>query len=748
MAVEGQQEIPVEVKAAVPAKEENNAAKAPAVVEEKKATTSTTPDAKAAEVDTKKTDNKDGAAASSTSKDVEAAGAAAGGASKSKNKRKKKAAAAASTGEEQGSKQEGATAKTSETKDPAVASTKKANKKKKKPDAGGKKDNQGNKGAAAKSVEAQEAGDAAAQPAKGGGKGKNGASKGAKGAGKGSPYQKGAKSAEWQQWNYWNAKEQAQSWNNGKGTENQSASPLHNPVLGAGAQAPGSPAQLGNGCEEANRWEAVHFVGDFTDTLGHDVAVFEVPARVSATTGLQTDSTFHAHLSKQGVPDKRFTIARKMAPRGFKKCWQCGNGYFCKQMSTADRIVWRTEDGKESIWTRKPPVGAVWFDPPPHMTIDVAAAMDEWRAQQLGQLEVMLANPEMANVGTLGGDHGYVPPYSLAGEVPVVPAQAATTSSSSAKQEQTIQVEAKQNDSSSKTGEASSSSRKVVAPDAAAATGAAAEEDGDAKKTTGGDNKQQQEPTWAEKIAAASATSKTSGSDRKTARSQSVAGQEPSPASKKPAAAATATSPSSQTTTAPNSLNSTPTKVENPEKKPEERTVVERAWPLKPLNAKAESFFPPSLEATRPKLLEDRDAKQLQVKATADPITGELFSELSWRIEENWSELKQSPQDFAVLSPHFAIAEVENVQLSFLPSGRKGSERKGCCLQVMTGNMVELGRGIELEITINGIRCETGKKCVSQRYTGDYAALPENTQAVTIVLRILSVFQDKMKIKN
>ena len=91
------------------------------------------------------------------------------------------------------------------------------------------------------------------------------------------------------------------------------------------------------------------------------------------------------------------------------------------------------------------------------------------------------------------------------------------------------------------------------------------------------------------------------------------------------------------------------------------------------------------------------------------------------------------------------------MQMSFFPSGRKGSGKKHghCSLQLLTGDLAQKGLGIELEISMNEIRCETAKKCVSKNFTGDYPRLDDaKTDLVKITLRVLNVFQDSKKIQN
>merc|ERR1711871_1260272 len=70
---------------------------------------------------------------------------------------------------------------------------------------------------------------------------------------------------------------------------------------------------------------------------------------------------FLAQFHKFDLPDKRFNIAKDRV----KKRWTCGNGVLVREESTTEKVVWKTADGRVSSWTRTPPEGPVYFDPPP-----------------------------------------------------------------------------------------------------------------------------------------------------------------------------------------------------------------------------------------------------------------------------------------------------------------------------------------------------------------------------------------------
>jgi len=118
--------------------------------------------------------------------------------------------------------------------------------------------------------------------------------------------------------------------------------------------------------ERAQRYQenARQFVGEWKDSLGHSIIVFE-PLRQHPNMAQK----FAVLLCRPGSPEKALGIRCDQNDR-----WQCGNGYLDLEKTTLDYIVWETNDGRISEWTRLPPNGPVFFDPPPFL-IEQAPAL-------------------------------------------------------------------------------------------------------------------------------------------------------------------------------------------------------------------------------------------------------------------------------------------------------------------------------------------------------------------------------------
>eukprot|EP00929_Paragymnodinium_shiwhaense_P011947 TRINITY_DN11839_c0_g1_i3.p1 TRINITY_DN11839_c0_g1~~TRINITY_DN11839_c0_g1_i3.p1 ORF type:complete len:293 (+),score=41.09 TRINITY_DN11839_c0_g1_i3:109-987(+) len=85
-------------------------------------------------------------------------------------------------------------------------------------------------------------------------------------------------------------------------------------------------------------WKLEHFVGEWNDSLGNAV---EVDPRDVRQGGLV------ATLSKASRRDVHLKIRR--TPEGK---WLCGNATLLEAASTERRLLWQTEDGRRSIWSR------------------------------------------------------------------------------------------------------------------------------------------------------------------------------------------------------------------------------------------------------------------------------------------------------------------------------------------------------------------------------------------------------------
>lgn len=114
-------------------------------------------------------------------------------------------------------------------------------------------------------------------------------------------------------------------------------------------------------------------------------------------------------------------------------------------------------------------------------------------------------------------------------------------------------------------------------------------------------------------------------------------------------------------------------------------------------------------------------------------------AELRWTLSEKPETLKKMPKDFGVNSPVFSVAEVENMQLLFLPNGRTNSESEDvCAINLLTGSL-KTGTGIKFELFLNGI--STGPKvCLGKRFTTELPK-PQGID-IQIGFRVLDIFSE------
>lgn len=87
------------------------------------------------------------------------------------------------------------------------------------------------------------------------------------------------------------------------------------------------------------------FMGQWYDSLGHDVQVLQQPK----------EANFTVIMKQAGRKD----IVLSMYPHnmgGGWFSWSCGNSYLHLQGSTSEQLFWSTSDGRASIWMRNPVV--------------------------------------------------------------------------------------------------------------------------------------------------------------------------------------------------------------------------------------------------------------------------------------------------------------------------------------------------------------------------------------------------------
>lgn len=117
-------------------------------------------------------------------------------------------------------------------------------------------------------------------------------------------------------------------------------------------------------------WNPQNFAGEFRDTLGNWVTSIcdsTNPKRLVFTVTMQ---------KSYDQPPRQLVVRQVYGYNGYRR-WMCGNGYFQRQTSSHDKIIWQTVDGRESTWTRTIPDGPVYFDPPPFLMAQAEAPKTE-----------------------------------------------------------------------------------------------------------------------------------------------------------------------------------------------------------------------------------------------------------------------------------------------------------------------------------------------------------------------------------
>lgn len=459
---------------------------------------------------------------------------------------------------------------------------------------------------------------------------------------------------------------------------------------------------------DADGFRPEYFAGDWVDNLGHCISVLpmepkDTGRRRGRDGGRRDRVAFLAVLSKPGVPDKRFTIAKDRS----KKEWTCGNGTLMREESGVEVLSWQATDGRISTWSRE---GCVYFDEPPMdqvqgmpgndgmmmggqwmdpsgmvfcmvpQVMEVVDPSQSWETQQTTQDEVVealaLPLPALPVVAEVeGGGDDWRPPdgVTLRASAPeFVPTAAATRSS------------------------------------AGCETSDAASSDGEGPPSSGGvpltpQQKWARTPTPSPLLYPQQAPAPGAGSSRVSRASPKMG---PAPSTQRRSS---------------NTL-SEPTRGRTPGGTPQ------RSPQLNPV--------------TSPQMpLAGQTATPSGIELSEDAVDVQAFgSRLEWAISDSWGKLSKLPQEFCITSSMFGVKHAPNMQLAFYPNGVKSAERDHCTVVLTRGPNCA---GIKFEFLVNG-RGIGPKVCLGRRYMADYPrpyddAEASKPQKVVICMQVLEI---------
>lgn len=120
----------------------------------------------------------------------------------------------------------------------------------------------------------------------------------------------------------------------------------------------------GSGWVEQDGFDCRVFLGTWDDNLSHVITVTECHQR------RRGHFAFSAKFQRDGANDKTFTISWSCGEGGD---WTCGNGRLVRGESSANEIVWRSDDGRQSEWMRASVDEVVDKSPP-----IISDSQDDW----------------------------------------------------------------------------------------------------------------------------------------------------------------------------------------------------------------------------------------------------------------------------------------------------------------------------------------------------------------------------------
>jgi hypothetical protein len=116
---------------------------------------------------------------------------------------------------------------------------------------------------------------------------------------------------------------------------------------------------------------------------------------------------------------------------------------------------------------------------------------------------------------------------------------------------------------------------------------------------------------------------------------------------------------------------------------------------------------------------------------------------LEWTVCDKYAKFAKMPKDFAINSPVFSVHDIENMQLIFLPKGRKKQLDDGLCAINIVMGTLRSGTGVKFEIFLNGVSGGP-RVCLGKRYDVEYQQLDvQEVSTVKISLRILDIFREE-----
>lgn len=406
--------------------------------------------------------------------------------------------------------------------------------------------------------------------------------------------------------------------------------------------------------------------------------------------------TFLAVLSKPGLPDKRFTIAKDRS----RKEWTCGNGTLMRDESGVEILHWQAGDGRVSTWSRE---GCVYFDAPPSQQGPPEGDMmvgPNWMEPTMPMIFTLVPSEAGAPMGweeqsseaVMDTDSVLEAMHLPRPALPVLPeAESAEGTTMRASAPEFVPTTAAARASLAQGAEASdaASSDGDGAPTSAPSTGVPVTPQ----------QRYQRTPTQSPLLGPQVAPPLTAPPYRSRASPK----MGPAPASH---------SRGSSDLIQRQQRGRTP--AGTPQCSPQ----------LNPLS-------PPTGQTAPPSSIElSEDAENVQA----------FGSRLEWAIPETWGKLSRLPQDFSVTSSMFGIQHCPNMQLAFYPNGNRAAEPGHCTVALTRGPQCA---GIKFEFLVNG-RGIGPKVCLGRRYLGDYPKPYDESDAskpqkVVVCMQVLEV---------
>mmetsp|Transcript_131117 Transcript_131117/g.355925 ORF Transcript_131117/g.355925 Transcript_131117/m.355925 type:complete len:641 (+) Transcript_131117:94-2016(+) len=453
-----------------------------------------------------------------------------------------------------------------------------------------------------------------------------------------------------------------------------------------------------------------YFSGDWLDNLGHQISVMPLEQRGGGRRGRRDRDggrkkepervAFLAVLSKPGVPDKRFTIAKDRS----RKEWTCGNGTLMREESGVEVLHWQAGDGRVSTWSRE---GCVYFDAPPGEQGMPEGGMmaDQHQSWTMPMIFTLVPSEAGAPMGwqeqsikdTVMDTDSVLEAMQLPRPaLPVLPeaesAEGTTMRASAPEFVPTTFAAAR-----------ASLGQAAEVSDAASSDGDGA---ANSAPSTGVPVTPQQRYA-------------------RTPTQSPLLGPQLAPPQTVPPYRSRA---SPKMGPAPSHARGSADLAHRPQRGRTPAGTPQCSPQLNPLTSPP---MPPTGQTAPPSGIElSEGAEDVQA----------FGSRLEWAIPDAWGKLSKLPQDFSVTSSMFGIKHCPNMQLAFYPNGNRAAEPGHCTVALTRGPQCA---GIKFEFLVNG-RGIGPKVCLGRRYLGDYPKPYDDSDAskpqkVVVCMQILEV---------